>query len=144
MEYVVVQRGLSYRNASIQLKNSREEEEWREYKSSIIFKEVLFFWKKVFKEVCPTTEMRVYGLKPQGRRNGGSTNEASYSYLVIGPNLAYRTIVKHRNLRPICHSRPMGWGPVFFWETEWAAESSISNQQGRSQIPKSAMPKKMT
>ena len=46
MEYVVVQRGLSYRNASIQLKNSREEEEWREYKSSIIFKEVLFFLKE--------------------------------------------------------------------------------------------------
>ena len=43
----------------------------------------------LFKEVCPT-EMRVYSLKTQGRRrNGGSTNQASYSYLVIGPNLAY-------------------------------------------------------
>ena len=32
----------------------------------------------LFKEVCPT-EMRVYGLKTQGRRNGGSPNQASYS-----------------------------------------------------------------
>ena len=37
-----------------------------------------FFFEMLFKEVCPT-EIRVYGLKTQGRRNGGSPNQASYS-----------------------------------------------------------------
>ena len=37
-----------------------------------------FFFEMLFKEVCPS-EMRVYGLKTQGRRNGGSPNQASYS-----------------------------------------------------------------
>ena len=86
-----------------------------------------FFFEMLFKEVCPT-EIRVYGLKTQGRRNGGSPNQASYSKSVAHIS---------------CWAD--GLRPGVFWEKQnGAAESSISNQQGRSQIPKSAMQKKMT
>ena len=80
MEYVVVQRGLSYRNASIQLKNSREEEEWREYKSSIIFiscHRPKFSLRSIVKHLKSVAHISCWadGLRPGvfwEKQNGGS------------------------------------------------------------------------
>ena len=98
-----VQRGLSYnRNESIRLKNPREEE-WREYKSSIIF---------------------ISCHRPKFSLQNYCQASKSAAHILCWADW----------LRP-----------GVFWEKQnGAAESSISNQQGRSQIPKSAMQKKMT
>ena len=99
MEYVVVQRGLSYRNASIQLKSSREEEEWREYKSSIIFISchrpkfslrsifvffIFIFFKNIFyRNIFSISQFTaLYPYRPAGGRQGACRPSAGQQGLI--------------------------------------------------------------